>query len=115
MRKSVSTYTATVYVGLKNRDSGRVHDIGEVERICQAYCDRLGLCVTITPTTYYYTNGREPGCIIGLINYPRFPSTPKRIRQTAFELSRKLKSALEQYRVSIVFPDNTIMLTSGEH
>lgn len=39
----------------------------------QEYCDKAGLCVTVTETWFVYTGGREPGWKIGLRNYPRFP------------------------------------------
>lgn len=107
---TVPTYTAAIYVGFKHRDTSRVHDISEVEAICQAYCDDVGLCVTITPTTFYYTGGREPGAVVGLINYPRFPSDPVEIRRKALEIAESLREAHEQYAVSIVFPDETVML-----
>jgi hypothetical protein len=36
--------------------------------------DEVGLCVTLTPTVFRYTNGAESGVRIGLRNYPRFPA-----------------------------------------
>ena len=45
------------------------------QKIIQKYCNDIGLCVTIKPTTFIYTNGLEPGVEIGFINYPRFASS----------------------------------------
>jgi len=41
--------------------------------ICEAFCTRVGLCVTVEPTTYVYSGGRCKGVRVGLINYARFP------------------------------------------
>ncbi|MFO7999304.1 MAG: hypothetical protein R6U86_10030, partial [Bacteroidales bacterium] len=99
----VPTYNATIYVGCKERDTGFLHSLDEVKAICQEYCDEIGLCVTVTATDYIYTNGHEPGAIIGFINYPRFPSAPEQIRKEAMELAYRLLRKLNQYRISIVF------------
>lgn len=110
---SVPTYTATIYVGQLNRDTQEyAGDFADAEAICQAYCDEVGLCVTIRHTLFVYMYGREEGVEIGLINYPRFPSTPKKIREHAMELARRCKEAFHQYAVTVVFPDKTVMLKS---
>ncbi len=51
-------------------------DYDKAHEICRAHCDAVGLCVTVTATSYIYTGGEEAGVIVGLINYPRFPSEP---------------------------------------
>jgi len=108
----VPTYQATIFVGLKERHTGFHHPYYRVRDVCQAYCDEVGLCITITETEFIYTNGRENGAIVGLINYPRFPSTPEKIRAHAIELGNRLLSAFNQYRLSIVFPSDTVMMTN---
>lgn len=83
MMTTVKTFTATIYVGLLEKydefgnefTGGILHTIDQVEEVCQGYCNGAGLCVTVTPTKFIYTKRWEPGCIVGLINYPRFPST----------------------------------------
>jgi len=111
----VNTYTATIYVGLKNRDTGVIHDIGLIEGICQKYCDEIGLCVTVTPTKFIYKDGNEPGAAIGLINYPRFPDEPENIKDKALNLAKLLMIACQQYKVSVLFPDKTEMLSNGRN
>jgi hypothetical protein len=106
--KQVESYTATVYVGFREGDVN--HTIAEAEAVCRAYCDEIGLCVTLTPTRYLYTNGAEDGCAVGLINYPRFPDTPEGLETKALELARRLREALGQRRVSVLFPGHTVML-----
>jgi hypothetical protein len=114
---TVPTFTATIYAGFRVGRSAdaqfRYHTVDDARTIAQAYCDEVGLCVTVTPTEYVYTRGAEPGCIVGLINYPRFPSTPEQIRAHALTLAGRLMAGLEQMKVSVVFQDETIMLGVG--
>ena len=118
--KTVKTFTATIWVGTKVRETQRVFDIQHVRRICHSLCDEIGLCVTVTPTEFIYTSGLEdaeggePGAAIGLINYPRFPSDEQEIRATAIRLASMLLRELSQLKVSIVFPDETVMLEVEE-
>lgn len=80
----------------------------EAETICLDYCDRVGFCVTVTETTYCYTGGEEAGVIVGLINYPRFPSTPAAIWARAEELAAELCDRLRQQSYTIQAPDKTV-------
>lgn len=112
--KNVDTFTATIWVGLKDRDTGEVLSIEVVEKVCQEYCDEVGLCVTVTPTRFIYTDGNGMGAAIGFINYPRFPNRITDIKAKAFELAQRLMINCKQYRVSIVIPDKTIMMSNPE-
>jgi len=106
----VSTYTAQIFVGLRVGYSEEIHSLDEVREVCSAYVNSVGLCVTVTPTEFIYVDGGEPGAVVGLINYPRFPATPADIEFHALELARALKDALGQNRVSVVFPHRTVMI-----
>jgi hypothetical protein len=102
--RRVVTFSATIHIG------------GSVERIrdvCRAFCLR-GLCVTVTPTEYIYTGGSESGAAVGLINYPRFPSEPERIRATAKELAAVLMSECCQRSCSVVCSDETEYLENKD-
>lgn len=105
-------FSASIYVGLKVRSTGEIHSITAVENICQEFCDDVGFCVTVTPTKYVYTDGWEQGAIVGIINYPRFPSSEKTLENRALLLATELMLKLEQKRVTIDFPSNTTMLTN---
>lgn len=111
---SVDTYWANIFVGFKNMETGEVYDIAKARKVCSDYANSVGLCVTLTPTEYIYTSKEgelrgEAGVIVGLINYPRFPAVPSEIRHHASVLAKKLKEVYEQYRVTIMFPDETVM------
>jgi hypothetical protein len=108
--KNVPTYTATIYIGLKDTDMNIVLDEKILWDVCQRYCDDVGFCVAFTKTDYIYTKGYEPGIIVGIINYPRFPADFESIKEKALSLARLLMKAANQYKVTIVFPNETIML-----
>jgi len=109
--KKVPTFIATIYVGQKNRATGKICSYSTVTKTIQDEVNIKGLCVTITPTEYYYASGSEKGIIVGLINYPRFPKTPSQIKTTALNLAELLREKCKQLRVSVVFPDETVMLS----
>ena len=106
----VPTFTAQIYIGRKVQETGETLSLSIVTKVCQEYVDDVGLCVSITPCEFVYSNGRESGANIGLIHYPRFPSGREVIRAHALELASRLRVALSQSRVSVVMPDETVML-----
>ncbi|MEN6594703.1 MAG: hypothetical protein ABFC31_07160 [Clostridiaceae bacterium] len=108
--KTVDTFTAQIAVGFKNIDTGEELSVRVARDICQGYCNKVGLCVTLTETEFIYTDGNERGCLIGLINYPRFPSNPDRILEHAIAITRLLLNAYKQYKVSIICGDETYMI-----
>lgn len=69
-----------------------------------------GFCVTVDPTKFVYTGGEETGYVLGLINYPRFPSTPERITQRARDLATQLLMRTYQRTALIVTPNETFWL-----
>ena len=111
MEINTDTYWARIYVGLKELSNGMLYSVDKAKQLCQDYVNDLGLCVNVTETEFIYTGGGEPGVIIELINYPRFPCRDTVIRNHARVLAKKLLEGLKQLRLSIVFPDYTIMLT----
>jgi hypothetical protein len=82
-------------------------DYYEAWKVCRAYCDEVGACVTLTPTKYIYTGGDEDGLIVGLINYPRFPAESVHIEAKAIELGHRLREALGQESFSVQTPTTT--------
>ncbi len=108
--KTVATFAATICVGLREGYDGPLHDIEDAEAVCKTYCDEVGLCVVVAPVKFFYTKGAEPGAMISLINYPRFPSPSSTIKAHSRELARRLMEALGQLRVSVVCSDETFML-----
>jgi len=110
---TVPTFVASIYVGTihgyaRPFKPTPVTPLERIESACREYCDRVGLCVTVTPTTFVYKGRSEPGAAIGLINYPRFPSALDAFRKRALDLAGMLKELCGQIRVSVV------MTTGGE-
>lgn len=105
--KTVKTFTATIYIGLYDTENKIFYMHEHLRSVCKRIC---GLCVTYTETTFYYEGGSEPGAIIGLINYPRFPSTNEEIKDKAIKLAYSLMRMSNQKKVSVVFSDETVMI-----
>ena len=113
--KTTDSFTAEIFVGFREGYSNKIiHSMEEAQEICQTYCNDIGLCVSIKPVFYVYTNGQEQGCSITLINYPRFPSTIEDIKEKAIALAEIFLQEFNQLRISIVFSDETVMLENDE-
>lgn len=103
--KTELTYWVKIYI------SGPIED---AKRIVRKDCLREGLCVTIEPTLFIYKGGEELGYVIGLINYPRFPSTNESIWNRAVDLAMKLLDETYQESILIMAPDKTQWFTKRE-
>ena len=116
----VKTWWAKIFIGLREGYTKNLHGFHEVEAICQEYVDevartnKVGLCVTVTPTRYVYKKNWEPGAIVGFIQYPKFPVPVEKLQKQALELGELLRRRLKQIRVSVMFPDVTVMLGRKE-
>ena len=106
----MKAFSINIYCGLREGYSKEEHSLQDVYEICQYFCDNVGLCVTVTPTSYIYVNGGENGCIIGILNYPRFPKTKKELVNHALNLIDILKVKLKQIRISYTVNDKIYMV-----
>lgn len=107
---TVPTFTATIFVGLRAAYTNEVVSLVPLRNLIQEFCDKVGLCVTVTETEFIYSGGREHGIIVGLINYPRFPRQPEDIVALAIDLGNQLRVAAKQQRVSVLTPETTYLL-----
>ncbi len=111
-KKIVKTFWAKIYVGFYDRDLKKnIGSLQKARKLCREYVDDVSLCVSLVPIEYIYVHGQEKGVEIGLINYPRFPEKPFQIKIYAMNLAEKLMLAFHQYKVSVVMPTETIMLS----
>lgn len=111
--ETVDTFWARIYVGFKNRDTGKVvGSMKKARKICQGFCNDVSYCVTVEPTELIYCKGMERGVVVGMINYPRFPEENFQTEIYARSLGETLMVAFKQMRVSIVMPDKTVMLSN---
>lgn len=83
-------------------------DYDAARLICREFCDEVGFCVTVTATSYVYTGGEEAGVIVGLINYPRFPTSQAELTGKAVRLADRLRVGLGQESYSIQYPGSTV-------
>lgn len=92
------TYQVTIYIA---------GDVATAERVIREHCYQNGCCVTITQTKFIYTGGEETGVAVGLVNYPRFTSTPEQIDALAEILARSLIPACNQTSCLLVSTTKT--------
>jgi len=85
--------------------------IEDAKRWLRSECLREGLCVTIEPTQFIYTGGEEAGYRVGLLNYPRFPTTSEALQARAEFIALGLLDATSQHSALMVTPDVTYWFT----
>lgn len=85
-----------------------------IEQACRQECLEEGLCVTVEPTRFIYTGGEETGAVVGLVNYPRFPSTPGSLQERGRKLAIRLLEATCQHSVLVMTPEETEWITKRE-
>ena len=112
MITEVETYEIKIYVGLRAQYTEIIYDIEDAKNLLRNKMMKEPNCVTITPTDFIYHQGEEPGYVIGLINYPRFPRTREEMMNIAIRIAEEHMLYFNQHRVSIVASDKTIMLTN---
>jgi hypothetical protein len=96
----IDTFTARIYVAA-NRTTA--------EQVCREFC-ASGLCVTVEDTLFIYAGGEERGVVVGLLNYPRFPTTTDDIEQKALLLAQLLVERCYQRSALVVTPQRTVWL-----
>ena len=104
MRKQNNTYWVEIHVA---------GELSIIEQVCREYCMK-GLCVTVTPERFIYTGGQEDGAVIGLINYPRFPTTQEAVWDSAIELALAIRDRSCQWSVLVMDHNYTVWLTNRE-
>lgn len=82
-------------------------DLAVARQACREHCIEARSCVRIEPIDVVYCGGMESGVRVGLINYPRFPTTVDALRDEAMALGERLLVALCQNSFSLVGPETT--------
>ncbi len=103
--KTLPTYWVKIYL------SGPIEVAAQVIR---EECMAEGLCVTLTPTRFIYTGGEESGYVVGLIDYPRFPSGKDKVRSRAEFLAHELIKKTHQHSALVQDAETTKWITSRE-
>lgn len=89
-------------------------DFEQARQACREFCHKVGLCVTVQAQTFIYVGGEEAGFVVGLINYPRFPSEPEQLRTKASDLAEVLLGRLCQHSYLLLAPDTTLWVSRRE-
>ena len=110
----MKSFEGKIYIGFKETHTGIIHTLQEAEAICQKYCDETGFCVTLTPTDFIYTKGKEPGCIVGTIQYPRFPTDEDILKERTLTIAREFSEQFNQFRITVNFPDEVVMIDNDK-
>lgn len=109
--KTIKSFNSQIWVGLKETyNDEKIHDLDDVRKICDNWVNEIKDCVTITPTEFRYVDGFEKGVVVGYIQYPRFERSEEDIKARSIKLGEKLMIELNQYRVTITTPYESIML-----
>ena len=110
----LKSYNVQIWCGLKESyNDNKVNSIDDVREVCDQWVNYIKDCVSITPTEFRYVDGSEPGVIVGYIQYPRFPREEQEIKRRALRLAEKLMIALKQNRVTVVTPEESIMIKNN--
>ena len=114
---SLPTHNVSIYIGSQERYKGK--DFGKYE-LMEAIADYQTLLgdksctVRITRCGYLYQSYWEKGYQISTINYCRFPKPVELIEKFMLGLAEKLLYKFNQNRISIVMPENTIMISQDD-
>lgn len=81
-------------------------EVAVARQACREYCTDVGLCVTLQEADFIYTGGLETGVRVGLVNYPRFPSTRNDLRAHGRALAVLLLDRLCQTSALMVDDEN---------
>lgn len=108
--KTTASYNVQIWCGLKVGYEGPEYSVSDAIKLCQDYVDKEKECVTVTPTSFVYTDGFENGVVVGFISYPRFYRNHIIIRKRAIDLAQILMNSLGQNRVTLTTPTESIML-----
>jgi hypothetical protein len=116
--KSNPTHEVRLYIGSKRGYNGADFIQEEITKYVSDFQDEAGddiACpVRITRTMFVYKQYEEPGWEIAVINYPRAPKPVHVINRFALSLAESLLKGFEQNRISVVFPDEIVMLESDD-
>jgi len=96
------TYSCAIYIA---------SNFDDVRLTLQKMAASVGMCVSIERCGFVYTGGFEEGVAIRLINYPRFPSTPEKIKDMALKMAKHVMVETGQGSCSVECSDETIFLS----
>jgi hypothetical protein len=82
----------------------KIHIAGPIDiakQYLREYCLK-GLCVTLTEELFIYTAGEEMGYVVGIENYPMYPTEYQDLFKTAIEIAEGLIEVTHQSSAMVV-------------
>lgn len=114
--KKNSNYEAKIYIGSCEGYSGPKFSFLDLKHVIGDFQKQTGLeianPVRVTATTYIFDTYEEDGWEIAIINYPRKSKSHQILHDFALELAAHLLEYFHQNRISVVFPEEIVMLES---
>ncbi|MCD6347912.1 MAG: hypothetical protein J7L96_10875 [Bacteroidales bacterium] len=120
--KKVSTpsFSCSITIGLNRgysddviTDQELLESIEHAQRLT-ANRTNIQLSVKITPCSIVFLGQNEPSVTISCINYPKFPQETKELKDAVLLLATTLMSSLNQNRIVLEFPDETVMFEESD-
>jgi hypothetical protein len=120
--KSNPRYEVKIYIGSRRGYKGAPFDKGELTAYIWDVQDEAGPeqanPVRVSETTYLWAGPgekyKEEGWEIAVIQYPRRPKPIQVINRFALNLAESLLKHFHQNRISVVFPDEIVMLEADD-
>lgn len=116
--KKNRNFEARIYLGSCVGYNGPQFTFQELREVIGKYQHENGLdaCnpVRITPTTFVWDDYCEDGWEIAVIDYPRQSKSHIVLHDFAFNLAAHLLERFKQNRMSVVFPDEIVMLEADD-
>ena len=113
-KNSIKTFWARIFIGTFRQYEPFVHRTeADFFSLIGTLSNQEKICLEVSRTSYVYPgapHGGEPGYVVGIIAYPRFPQTKGVLRKKALKIAETLRRYFEQHRVSVMFPDETILV-----
>jgi hypothetical protein len=100
--QTCSTSEVRIVCVLQEDEAGPVHDLAEIEAVCRAYCEEVGLAVTIVPGVSVYAGGRAPAVVIYLFNDPRVSPDWIELQKNALALAERVMLCAHQTACSVI-------------
>lgn len=113
---SITTFTATITIGLEIGYSKKVYNkeslIYELQEYQKQRIDEANiyLSASVSECNIVLSGQYEKHLKIEFINYPKFPLEVEVLKEEIIKLGLHLLNKRQQNRTVIVFPDETIML-----
>jgi hypothetical protein len=117
---TTKTFTAQITIGLKKGYSDENISLIEFKEALLIVQQKIhvkyniGLSAKLSHCDILFLGQDEPSMELQFIQYPKFPQKVSELKKAIVELTEIMMVKLEQNRVVIVFPDETIMLEQSD-